>query len=235
MCLFSSNVSAQGMELFWVRLSLFLSEFRQLTQERQAVGLRLRDQPRAVRAQAEAAWTLANRSRLDSLQRLARELAVNAPQPLFSLIDEVEIPEEATPEFEEFLVSSAFLYNSFAQLKNTIRAAGVEERRQAVQLFTNEHSELLEEHYRLTKAVARQAAEDPPPLPSALNLPENCSPQWRTFYTELHELTRERAELHHRILNSAPAEQRQILNDWNVRNAPRQAEVHRLARQLAEQ
>ncbi len=165
------------------------------------------------------AWQENRAARYAAQQQRAILMAnLEAPlPPQQPYIQTIDIPAEASPTMEEFLVKRAQLQNAQIQSDNALHALTSASARKAErEALTTRNAKLLEEMQTLAVQLGEESAcEEIPLLPEEPNLPVSASPELRAFLIARHTL--HRAEIQQRnATRHLLKEQRELaMHQWH--------------------
>ena len=208
-----------------------------ILQQRQA----LFQQQQTLRAQgagtqALQTWRQQHEAQLNSLNQQLQTWSASQPQRAMPIIQEISVPENATPEMVEFLTNRAQLANSRAQLHNQALTAGNAVANQTTnQQWRQQNAALLQRQQQLAQVIAQQQAQTPMKLPPATpNIPANASPQLKAFLTARNQLMREEIQMRNQYATADPATRQAAMRQWRQQNAAQFQQLQQQARALAQ-
>lgn len=210
----------------------FQAERMKLGQEKRALFERFRSRPAKELGEAMQTWRRDNHRRLQALQEQAQAIRQLNGSPELPVFSEIEIPEDASIELEEFLVKRAELHNERARLLNELRDATDEVRANALRQWDEQNRERRIELQEMARLIPRAAATRLS-LPERPAIPADASPTLKDYLLQRHELAQERAAEENRIRNLPPAQQNAARRAWQERNAARQADLRERAQRVS--
>jgi len=171
------------------------------------------------------AWRAQNADRLAAQQQRAQDLAAASAAKPLSIVSEIAVPDNASPELTSFLATQADLYNRFAQLHNqqTPRPASV---------FMQQNAAELQAYAQQAQTVAAQAASSPIPDPGPPVIPSDATPQMQAYLTQRRQLLREEIALRNQYLSAEPAVRNAAIAQWRQQNASRFQQMQEQAQNL---
>ncbi len=99
----------------------FLAERDSLVQSFLAFRASIQSLPPDARAAALMQWTASQAPQFAALQQSAAQISAATPAPKLPILTEVEIPSNASPTMESFLMANASLQNDWAAMANSVR------------------------------------------------------------------------------------------------------------------
>jgi hypothetical protein len=193
-----------------------------ILQQRQA----LFQQQQTLRAQgagtqALQTWRQQHAAQFTSLNQQLQAWSASQPQRAMPVIQEISVPENATPEMVQFLTNQAQLANSRAQLHNQALTAG--------------NAALLQRQQQLAQVIAQQQAQTPMKVPPATPIiPANASPQLKAFLTARYQLMREEIQTRNQYATADPATRQAAMQQWRQQNAAQFQQLQQQAQALAQ-
>jgi len=142
----------------------------------------------------------------------------------------VNIPANATPEMTQFLQNRAVLAGKMAALSSQ----GAPDQ-QALALFQQQNADLLKQQVQLAQTISQQGNTTPSPMPPALRIPPNASPQLQAYLTARDQLMRADVVFQNQHLNDDPATKQAALQQWHQQNAARIQQLQQLAQTVSSQ
>ena len=156
-------------------------------------------QNRALREEEESildkatsiSWLVQNPEKAARLQQL--RLAVAHPQQpqMLELVEEVDIPHDASAIKEEFLVARAEAWNAYVEANNQALRLSPELREKTLEKSATANIALNQRLQDLAQALSDQRPSVPLPIPVQQHPPFGASPALRTFLAERNALALE--------------------------------------------
>jgi hypothetical protein len=213
-----------------VALQQFLAEREAAIADSIALEARLRAQPSATAAEIQEQRRLHLRQRGEILARKAKALSESNPRPAETMIETVEIPENASPAMEEFLTKRAELHN--ARLMSEAAAGSPANGRRAGSSVPDEQLlARMKVQTALAVALAQEsAARAAPNRQAPPEIPANASPKLRAFLMQ-RQLVLQEAE----TAASASSDQAPNLQSRREQEKLRMQGLGRAAQELSEE
>jgi hypothetical protein len=162
----------------------FLAERESLVQSFLAFRASIQTLPPAARAAALTQWTASQAPQIAALRQSAAQISASAPAPKLPILTEVDIPSNASPTMESFLMASASLQNDRASMANSVRKSTLDVRLAAWQAWRSTHRAALQAQQQLGAQLASATGSPPlPPIPAVPEVPPNATPAMRAFST----------------------------------------------------
>ena len=201
----------------------------QLMQEMNAAQDAVKGDGFTARLKAMTEWYGKNAARVAAVGRAAEHVAATLPALEAKIITAVQIPNDASPDLEEFLVERARMHNEGIRIRQRLdadpaQAAAILEKWRADEAASAEKQRLH------TAAVHAQMADWVPDVPLHPQIPLDASPALTEFLTDRHAILRERTEAQRQAEKTAPGTKEKAAAQWDAAN---KARLDRLAEKAA--
>lgn len=186
-----------------------------------------------------ASWHLLHAARLHAQDDRAQLVAAYADFKSLSFVLNVDIPDNATPELESFLVARANLHNQWAQLHNSLTGgvavslatdAAIDKTEGT--LFQQENASALKTEDQLSRQVAEESARQPLEIPPPLEIPADASPEQSAYLIAQDQYERDEITAHNQACTGDRAQLDATLEEWHRQNAPRLEQIRQMAEAL---
>jgi hypothetical protein len=190
-------------------------------------------------------WQQQNASQLASFAEQGKDLSSTLSLPT---VAQWANPPGASTELKEYLQNQATFANSFSVFHNQSLATSptppitsgssttVPSIDDAVgQQVIQQNALLLSRKNELLAIITAQQAQNPTLLPPTLVLPLNASPQIQAYLTAKDQLTRDITQIQNQYRLSNPTVRNAALQQWQLTNAARIAQLNQLAQTLSQQ
>jgi hypothetical protein len=207
--------------------------------------LALIQQEQALRSQganpqALAAWHQQHAADFAAVNQKLQAWSASQPAHAMPMIREVTVPDDATPEMQEFLTNRAQLMNSLAQLHNQALKSGTFQGNPAagsssiISQWHQQNAALLQRQQQLSQTLSTQSAWRKRPVPSPTPVPSNASPQLKAFLTARNELMRGEIQTRNQYATADAATRQTALQQWRQQNAAKFQKLQQLAQTLTQ-
>jgi len=189
-------------------------------------------------------WQQQNRARFKAQLNRGRLLEAYQNLQPTEYISEVEIPGDASPTLEAFLVTKAELSNCQARIHNDWvslqgDAVTVEQNQDQlkieVETFQRENVGALAMQLKRAKELSEIDAHRPIEVFAPTPIPDGASPTFQAFMTLKNALKEEEIAVHNHYCGGSLLQLHAALNQWQIENADRSNQLLRLARQLSQE
>lgn len=180
-------------------------------------------------------WHEANAARHQALRDAAIAMAARQTPPELPFIEEIQLPEGASRNMEEFLLQRAVLHNSRVELLNRLHQATEEERQQALETLQSQNEEALEVQRALAVQISEEGfLSEEQEIAADPNIPPDASPELEDFLTKRHALMKEQIALLNQYRSATPEARQQALEDWHENNFSRLNALRKAATDIQE-
>ena len=221
-----ASIPSQGYQSM---LSTFLSSQQGLVQQMEALITQ-----GATFDQIQS-WEQLNAGLIQTQQQRAFALTAAAPVEPLAYITVIDVPDNATQEMSDFLVTQVDLFNRFVQLHNQRLQAGVLSPATSDEIvsFQQQNGAEIQVQQQRVQVVTAQSALQPLPVPPTLSIPAGSTPQMQAFLTLRDQLMREQIQLHNQSITASAADSSAALQQWQQLNASRFQRLQALAQNLS--
>jgi hypothetical protein len=217
-------------------LQTYRQEVAALTQERRELI------SQGATQQQLQAWRQQNAPQFQALQQLAAQLGSPPALQPRPIIQQVNIPANASSALADFLTAQANLANARAQIYNqllqALPAGATQEqvnaiRQQATQTFRQQYAGDIQLQAQRAQALAAESAAQPRAVPGPAIIPPNASPQLQAFLTARNALATSKAQLWNQYLTADPATRQAAMQHWRQQNTSQLQQLQQLAQDLS--
>jgi hypothetical protein len=187
-------------------------------------------------------WLQQNANLINARNDTSAQLAtLNAAQPM-PYVTDINIPDNASAEMEQLLITSAQLQNNLTQIQNQQLSATpsgststqTSTQPDEIQQFAQQNGDLLAQRDQLAAQVATQEAQIAEPLPAPPNFSSGTSPALQALATAQYQLHYDRAVFANGYLTASAQARDAALVQWDQQNASRYAQITQLAQALSQ-
>jgi hypothetical protein len=209
------------------------------------------------------AWQQQNAPQFQALQQMAQTLAAQSALEPMPLIQQVNIPPNASGippnasgipanasgitanisgTLGDFLTAQTSLANAYAQIHNQLLQALPSEvtqeqvnamQQQEAQTFQQQNAADLQLQAQRAQTLAAESASQPLPVPGPPVIPPGASPQLQAFLTARNALAANQAQLWNQYLTADPATRDAAMQQWQQQNAGSLLQLRQLAQELS--
>lgn len=158
---------------------------------------------------------------------------VNAAHPMPLTPPRVNIPANATPEMKEFLQNRATLMEKMAELRQQNPPVNGAPNPKLFAEFQQQNADLLKRQRELSQIIGQQQAKNPIPTPPPLQVPQNASPQLKTYLTDRDQLMRDQIAFMNQHRTDDPKTKQTEMQQWRQQNAARFQQLQQEAQAMA--
>jgi hypothetical protein len=220
-------------------VQVFRQEQAALSHEQQAL------EAQEASTQQLEAWQSQNAARFAAQQQRVQAMVTGTSSSSPSLDTEVRIPDGASQDLADFLITKADLFNRSAQLHNQLQVSasqgGVSGSQTGslpssgsneVPLFQQQNAAELEAQAQRAQRITAQLGQTPVPAPAPLSIPPTVSSQIRTLLTLRDQLMRSEILIHNQYAMADPATRQAAMQNWELQNAAQINQAKQLAQSL---
>lgn len=177
-------------------------------------------------------WVNQNQALIQAQQSRAIQLGVASAAQPYPYVTSVEIPENASPDLEDFLTTQASLVNNRALIHNQLLQQGTISSATENTLFQQQNGAALQAQAQRAQVIAAEADQQALPMPPPLTLPPNTAPAMQAFLTLRDQLMREEIQVHNQNLQADASTRQAALLAWIQSNQSRLQHLQALAQNL---
>lgn len=187
------------------------------------------------------AWQQQNAARFQAQVERAQEMSADAAKQPMTYVTEVAIPDGASQELVDLLVTGANLYNSFVEIHNelisdpTASTTDPDTLAQTeVTLFQQQNGADLADQAGQVKVVTSQEAKKPLPVPQPFTVPAGTDAELAAFLTIKNQIERQDILLHNQYCAGATARVDAAILQWQNQHPALFQQMTQMAQDLAQ-
>jgi hypothetical protein len=181
-----------------------------------------------------AAWQRQNAARFQAQTARAQQLSAAAQAQPLPLLTSINIPANASPTLENFLVAEAQVYDEMAQARNQQSQSGTAPRG-PTDMFQQQNDLASQNERQLAASLKTEFEHTSIPILPPLNLSPNIPSNVKALMVLRDTLMREQIQIWNQNINSDPTTRDAALRRWLQQNASRLQQAQQLANSLTTQ